>query len=323
MTTIFKSTHVGRKVTHTYGKRGSRARNDRSTSLGTTSTATHTDEDAESYAQSPHSSDADDDPSLVVPPPEVKSIFSQASPGTGLPLFPSTSRVPEVIVYSPQKTSPRTATGESQSISSNPSSPGQSYISLPKGASDLVDAKGKGRMYLPQTEETSSSDSDTVQVATKPVDSSIVNFVHTTSSKSSQNIPSTSIASTARKSVKRRQSSSSSEYSPKQDGKRQNRASNARKQPLTASAHGKPLDSREQLVDTIDDLFDDLLSEASTAMPHSPQVVPQRIRIGRLAQMSSRPADVEPSRPGLCEYLTHTNLNTQLKRHLFQPARLQ
>lgn len=302
MTTIFKSTHVARKVTRTYGKRGSRARNDRSTSLGTASNATHTEEDTELHAEASHSSDADDDPSLAVPPPAVKSTCSQASPETAFPLVPSTSRVPEVIVYSPKKTSPGTATRASQSTPSNHSSPPQSYIPVSKSASDLVNAKGKGRMYLPPTEETSSSDSDTVQVATKPVDSSIVNFVHSTSSKSSQNNPSTSIASTPRKSVKRRHSSSSSEYSPKQDGKRQSRATDARKASLTASAHEKHLDSRKQLVDTIDDLFDDLLSEASTSMPHSPKaLVAQSVRVGRLAQMSSRPADAEPSRPGLCK----------------------
>lgn len=318
MTSRLQTSHAARKIVHTYGKRGSRQRNDRSASIVSESvTSITTQEDTQETRPSLSESEDEELPDLTFP--NLKTSTSGRSSSTVKPgsrpasLAASTSRVPEVIIYTPRQTSHRTSITTSKSKHSD-------VVSIPTCPTSRrsPDAKGKGRTSTHQQEETSSSDSDTVYVATTAADASVIRHVdNSTGDALHDSALSASPLPMARKAQKRRQNSFP-EHSPERSSKREVKASSTEakivRHAVKKEEHPTPETTQQApqvIEDTIDTLFDDLLSEAaeSRAVPST-----SSNNGGRLAQMSARPAEAEFVRPSLCEYERFTKIGPCAQR---------
>lgn len=312
------STSTGpRRITQTYGKRGARAKNARSTSLVAAPTDESSQEDTDSHEDHGEDHQAKNDvsrPVLSVP----VSADSTAGPSVGrnLPSTASTSLVPEVVIYSPKRT--RTVSNPE----SQPSKPSQSFLPSARASEAYgepirkPDLKGKGRMSEPaagaleSATDSTSSDSDCVLVSTRPSHPEDLHY----SQDSEEDLLDSATLYTPRRSRKRRISSSPESTAGRKSRRgsdgytRKSLPSSAYKNESTGRSGGHiapPLQQRKKPglkeTDSMDSLFDELFTEAKDKGYREDASPAPVVRASLLAQMGSRPVDRDSASPSIGE----------------------
>ena len=304
-----------RRPTHTYGKRSSRSKNGRSTSRAPTQAEDSSHGSSQDGHQVREAPIVNESPVKCIKQAS-SAISSNAGPFKKRSMLPtaSTSRVPEVIIYSPSKRAKVDAEDQSKAIESSMSSLPPSSTNPPTNSTTtyqpLRDYKGKGTMQeIPvkagqSSSESSSTESDCVTVTSKALSRTIPR----TSLSSGEELPNSAVLSTPRRSTKRYPSSSPEMASEAFVSRNVSRhkiglSSNCPKESLPgrsadhkASRHHSLKKPGLKSENSMDSLFDELLGDPKHYDGSPPYLSKAQDRELLLTHMASRPAASENTR---------------------------
>lgn len=274
---------------------------------------TETEESSQSSLDSPEGSNEGN--STIPNQPEslkrAHTLLESRPARTGsLSKVASTSRVPEVVIYSPKRPSsinkPEGVSREEKHIPK-----ASTFSSPPPQGTANVDLKGKGRMSE-QDEDvspSSDSDSDAVLVATKASDADLIHYRQ----ESPEELPNSDALSTPRKRTKRRLSLSPDSSPTFQSIEKGDKSISSYRKGDRRSAPAPMAGKEEHLQpkgkvrpalkaqNSMEDLFHDLINDPDSN--NVPEVLPSEshTRTSLLSQMVARSSDNDVTRPGLCK----------------------